>query len=139
MWGDFLGLDRREAWPEDVRPVLPPRDERLVTEFVPEGFFVREGTNHARACWTWFKTVVTQPSVVQGLAGWRDLDMAAEGGDGRALFVAGLGSYADLPQLAGSQMVDQRAVLYQAVAKVYQGMSPAAALARAQEQVMGGE
>jgi hypothetical protein len=109
-----------------------------VTGFRYEGLFIAEDAADPRACWEWITTLSAQPGVVSGLPARASVLESSEfaervGEDGVATYRATL-EYADLWDAVPTtpEANEQMEHLVGALADIFGGADPEAALAEAQ-------
>lgn len=140
MWTDFSGLDRTSVWPLDAAVGMAPlpREADGVTDFLYEGLFIGADAPYPEACWEWLKFVSERAEPVQQLPARRSLldsdIFAQEVGDEAVETYRALLEYDDLYRPTTVEAGSQIHWLYQAVADIWAGARPEAALAEAQRE-----
>lgn len=140
MWTDFSGLDRSSVWPLDAAVGMAPlpREADGVTDFLYEGLFIGADAPYPEACWEWLKFVSERAEPVGQLPARRSLldsdIFAQEVGDEAVETYRALLEYDDLYRPTTVEAGSQIQWLYQAVADIWAGARPEAALAEAQRE-----
>jgi ABC-type glycerol-3-phosphate transport system substrate-binding protein len=140
MWTDFSGLDRSSVWPLDAEVGMAPlpRGAEEITDFLYEGLFIGADAPYPEACWQWLKFVSERAEPVGQLPARRSLldsdIFAQEVGDEAVETYRALLEYDDLYRPTAVETGSQIQWLYQAVADIWAGARPEAALAEAQRE-----
>jgi multiple sugar transport system substrate-binding protein len=144
MWTGFAG--RQELWPPGIEAGMAPLPLRAagakgVTSFRYEGLFIAEDAADRRACWEWIKHLSVQQELVSGIPARASVlespEFAARVGEEEAATYQATLEYADLwDAYPGTpEANEQMEHLVRALADIFAGADPEAALLEAQGNV----